>query len=111
MTTRDSSGGLHEQTANIIIAEWLNDAGGKWRADGERTRTIQNSNGRPDILITEGDRMPVIVESEYDDKPNPGGEDAKIEIKKCARHAIVEPVLEIAPFRDTNSPDHRERLG
>ena len=82
MTIRDSSGGLHENIANIIIAEWLDAAGGKWSANGERTRTIQGSNERPDILITEGDRMPVIVESEYDDKPNPGVEDAKKRLGK-----------------------------
>ncbi len=82
MTTQNSSGGLHENTVNIIIAEWLDAAGGKWRADGERTRTIQSSNDRPDIIITEGDRMPVIVESEYDDNPNPGVEDAKKRLGK-----------------------------
>ena len=82
MTTRQTSGGLHENTANIIIAEWLNSAKREWSADGERTQRIQGSSKRPDIIITEGDRMPVIIEAEYDDKSEPGVGDAKKRLGK-----------------------------
>ena len=63
--TQGPIGRLHEQEANSVIAEWLNDAGRGWRADAERTGTLIGSNERPDIIIRQGDRMPVIVECEY----------------------------------------------
>ncbi len=58
-------GGLHEQEANSAIADWLNDAGRGWQADAERTGALIGSNDRPDIIIRQGDRMPVIIECEY----------------------------------------------
>ena len=64
MTGR-ATGGLHEQNANPVIAQWLNDTGRNWIADAERTGVIEGSNVRPDIVIREGDRMPVIVECEF----------------------------------------------
>ena len=76
------TGGLHEQNANTIIAQWLNDTGRQWHALGERTRTIIGSNDRPDIIIAEGGRMPVIVECEYDDKPSPAVADAQKRLGK-----------------------------
>ena len=76
------TGGLHEQNANTIIAQWLNTTGRKWDARGERTRTIIGSNERPDIVIAEGGRMPVIVECEYDDKANPAVADAQKRLGK-----------------------------
>ena len=65
MTTQ-APGELHEQTANTLLAGWLNAAGRRWQADAERLGRLQNSNGRPDIIITQGDRMPVIIECEFD---------------------------------------------
>ena len=76
------TGGLHEQNANTVIARWLNNTGRQWHALGERTRTIIGSNDRPDIIIAEGGRMPVIVECEYDDKPNPAVADAQKRLGK-----------------------------
>ena len=58
-------GGFHEQSANSVIADWLNDAGREWQASAERTYTLIGSNARPDIIIRQGDRMPVIVECEF----------------------------------------------
>ena len=58
-------GGLHEQEANSVLADWLNASGRNWRADAERTGTLIGSNDRPDIIIRQGDRMPVVVECEY----------------------------------------------
>ena len=63
--TQFSIGGFHEQSANGVIAAWLNDAGRDWEASAERTHTLIGSNARPDIIIRQGDRMPVIVECEY----------------------------------------------
>ena len=63
--TQGPIGNLHEQEANSVIAEWLDGAGRGWQADAERTGTIAGSNERPDIIIRQGDRMPVIVECEY----------------------------------------------
>jgi len=76
------TGGLHEQNANTIIAQWLNATGRSWNAQGERTRAIIGSNDRPDIVIAEGGRMPVIVECEYDDKPSPAVADAQKRLGK-----------------------------
>ena len=57
-------GGLHEQTANEAIADWLG-ARGEWTSAGERVGVIQGSGARPDIVLTQGGRMPVIIENEY----------------------------------------------
>lgn len=63
--TQRNIGGLHEQEANSVIADWLNAAGRDWQADAERTGALIGSNDRPDVIIRQGDRMPVIVECEY----------------------------------------------
>ena len=63
--TQFSIGGFHEHDANAVIAAWLNEAGRDWQASAERTHTLIGSNARPDIIIRQGDRMPVIVECEY----------------------------------------------
>ena len=60
--TQGPIGNLHEQEANSVIAEWLDGAGHGWQADAERTGAIVGSNDRPDIIIRQGDRMPVIVD-------------------------------------------------
>ncbi len=70
------AGGLHEQNANAAIARWLNTVGRHWQANGDRTGVILGSNQRPDIVITQGGRMPVIIECEFDDKSNPAITDA-----------------------------------
>ena len=64
MTGR-ATGGLREQNANTVIAQWLNDTGRNWIAEAERIGVIEGSSARPDILVREGDRMPVIVECEF----------------------------------------------
>ena len=58
-------GGFHEHYANSVIAEWLNDSGRSWRADSERTSTLIDSDDRPDTIIRQGDRTPVVVECKY----------------------------------------------
>ena len=63
--TQAPIGNLHEQEANSVIAEWLDDAGRGWRADAERTGVIVGNNERPDIIIHDGFRMPVIIECEW----------------------------------------------
>lgn len=63
--TQGPIGNLHEQEANSVIAGWLNRAGRGWRADAERTGVLVGSNDRPDIIIHDGFRMPVIVECEW----------------------------------------------
>ena len=61
----DATGGRHEHNANAVIAQWLNDAGRDCTAAADRTGVIAGSNARPDIVIRQGDRMPVIVECEF----------------------------------------------
>ena len=63
--TQAPIGNLHEQEANSVIAEWLDDAGRGWRADAERTGALIGSYDRPDIIIRQGDRTPVIIECEW----------------------------------------------
>ena len=60
--TGQTGGGIHEQNANTVIAQWLNDAGHDWVEEAEHTGVIEDSNTRPDIVIRQGGRMPVIVE-------------------------------------------------
>ena len=59
------TGRQHEIQANVTIAEWLNYMVTDWHAVAERTGTLQGSTGRPDIIVRQHDRMPVIVETEY----------------------------------------------
>ena len=58
-------GNLHEHDANQVIAQWLDAANPDWNATGERGSTLVSDPGRPDIVIRQGSRMPVIVECEY----------------------------------------------
>ena len=66
-------GGLHEQTANEAIADWLGTRG-DWTAAGERVGAMRGSGARPDVVLMQGDRMPVIIENEYG---SPAVDDAK----------------------------------
>ena len=63
--TVPATGGLHEQNANTVIAQWLNDAGRGWVAEAERTHVMEGSNARPDIVVRQGGRMPVIIECAF----------------------------------------------
>ncbi len=77
-------GGLHEQDANNAIADWLATRG-DWAAHGEPVGAIRGSSQRPDIIITQQDRMPVIIENEYG---RPAVDDAK---SRLGRGLTVEP--------------------
>ena len=70
----DTLGRLHEAQANTVIAEWLSDTVGAWEAHAERVGALQDSGGQPDIVVREFDRMPVVMETEYD---SPAVEDAR----------------------------------
>ena len=59
-------GRLHEAQANSVIAEWLSDAAPAWDADAERVGALQTTSGQPDIILRDFDRMPVLIETEYD---------------------------------------------
>ena len=73
MTVDDVLGGLHEQTANETIGDWLG-AQRDWTSNPERNCAIQGTMKRADILLIEGGRMPVAIECEYE---NPAVTDAK----------------------------------
>ena len=61
----DEIGRLHEHTANTAISDWLKEIGHTWRPDAERNRTLIGSTGRPDIVIRQGNRTPVVIETEF----------------------------------------------
>ena len=84
-------GSFHEHDANSVIAEWLNDSGRSWRADSERTSTLIDSNERPDIIIRQGDRMPVIIEAEW---ARPAVGDARKKLNHTL-HGETRPFTEI----------------
>lgn len=58
-------GRLHESTANTAIADWLKEIGHGWAPNAERRRTLVGSAGRPDIIIRQGNRTPVVIETEF----------------------------------------------
>ena len=64
MTADYVLGGLHEQTANETIGDWLG-LQRDWSSNPERNRAVQGTTIRADILLIEGGRMPVAVECEY----------------------------------------------
>ena len=74
MSDFDMLGRLHEAQANSVIAEWLSDKIESWSAHAERVGALQESGGQPDIVVREFDRMPVVIETEYD---SPAVEDAR----------------------------------
>ncbi len=66
MTTPTAYGRMQEEAANLTIAKWLNSAKPEWTTTGERRGLIEGeSQQRPDIIIRQGDRMPVIIECEW----------------------------------------------
>ena len=92
--TAQTLGNLHEQTANTIVARWLNTIGRSWTVAGDRTRTMAGNNERPDIVISEGGRMPVVIECEYDDQTRPAISDAR---KRLGKMLVGEnrPITEV----------------
>ena len=66
MTNMDIFGELHEQDANTAIGTWLNAQKPTWSVQSERRGVMRAGSGlRPDIVVREGERMPVIIETEY----------------------------------------------
>ncbi len=57
-------GDFHEQDANNAIAEWL-DGRGAWEAQAERVGVMRGNQQRPDIILQQQGRTPVIIENEY----------------------------------------------
>ena len=57
-------GDFHEQDANNAIADWL-ETRGAWETQAERVGAMRGSQQRPDILLRQQGRMPVIIENEY----------------------------------------------
>lgn len=58
-------GGLHEHTANTVIADWLRSVGRGWEPNPERKRAFVGSNRRADIIIRQPNRQPVVIETEF----------------------------------------------
>ena len=79
MTTQSVHGKMREEAANLTIARWLDSAKPEWNATGERQGIIQGTMERPDIVIWQGDRMPVVLELEW---RNPATGDAKKRLGK-----------------------------
>ena len=66
LTNMDIFGELHEQDANTAIGTWLNAQKPTWSVQSERRGVMRAGSGlRPDIVVREGERMPVIIETEY----------------------------------------------
>ena len=66
MATRNGEvGGLHEHTANAVIADWLRSVGRDWRPSAERKRLFIGSAKRADIVIRQHNREPVVIETEF----------------------------------------------
>ena len=66
MSSRDSEiGGLHEHTANTVIADWLRSVGRDWRPSAERKQVFPGSAKRADIIIRQHNREPVVIETEF----------------------------------------------
>ena len=61
----DEIGGLHEHTANTVIADWLQSVGRGWEASVERKGAFIGSARRADIIISQSHRHPVVIETEF----------------------------------------------
>ena len=85
MTTQDVHGKMREEAANLTVASWLDSAKPEWNASGERQGIIEGTMERPDIVVRQGGRMPVILELEWG---NPATGDAK---KRLGKQLIDEP--------------------
>ena len=70
-----------ENTLNRWVCEWLETSSGRqWEAAGEELGLIQGSTKRPDLVVIQGDRMPVVVEFEVG---RPAVGDASGRLGKC----------------------------
>ncbi len=58
-------GGLHEHTANTVIADWLKSVGREWQPNAERKQVFIGNTGRADIVIRQRNREPVVIETEF----------------------------------------------
>lgn len=66
MASRTSDvGGLHEHTANAVIADWLRSVGRGWEPNAERKHSFVGSARRADIIIRQPNRQPVVIETEF----------------------------------------------
>ncbi len=65
VTSRMTIGNLTEPEANSAIADYLNSIGRRWTVNAERSQTLVDDNGRPDIVVRESGRRSVVVETEY----------------------------------------------
>ena len=77
--TTDTIGNLSEPDANSAIADYLNGIGVGWNANAERSQTLIDDNGRPDIIVRQNGRRAVVVETEYG---RPAVGDAKSRLDK-----------------------------
>ena len=82
MTTSPTIGNLTEPDANSAIADYLNGVGVGWSANAERSQTLIEDNGRPDIVVRQNGRRAVVVETEYG---RPAVGDAKSRLGKQLR--------------------------
>ncbi len=82
MMTQNFIGNLSEPDANSAIADYLNNVGVGWSANAERSQTLIEDNGRPDIVVRQNGRRAVVVETEY---RRPAVGDAKSRLGKKLR--------------------------
>ena len=92
MATRTGEAGqLHEHTANVAIADWLKEVGRGWIPSAERTRMLVGNTGRPDIVIRQGNRTPVVIETEFG---SPAVDDAVARLGNTLR-GQTEPINQV----------------
>ncbi|MGI9307331.1 MAG: hypothetical protein ACR2P5_08535 [Gammaproteobacteria bacterium] len=86
---------IHEQTLNEKIAEILDGMRRDWRVDGEETGVLRDGGGkRPDIVVWQESRPPVLIENEF--TPGRGVEEeaaGRIGLKMKDGGAIVQTVI------------------
>lgn len=87
----DQIGGLHEHTANTVIADWLRSVGRGWEPNPERKRAFVGSNRRADIIIRQPNRQPAVIETEFG---SPAVADATARLG-LRLHGHLHPITEV----------------
>ena len=109
MTTQSTIGNLPEIEANSAIAEYLDECGKGWSANAERTQTLVDDNGRPDIVVRESGRRAVVLETEYG-RPAVGDAESRLGKKLISETRELREVIAVGIDEDCEGDTRAEFL-
>ena len=107
--TTTTIGNLPEIEANSAIAQYLGECGKGWSVNAERTQTLVDDNGRPDIIVRESGRRAVVVETEYK-RPAVGDAECRLGKKLIGETRELTEVIAVGIDEDCGEDTRAEFL-